>query len=87
MLKDASDHDLLIQHTEKIDSLCKIVRNIDKKLDDFLAPDGMFMDVKTFQASCPREEVWRTISRQWKALGILASVVAGTIVKMFWKAS
>jgi len=91
-LENASDHDLLIQHSGKIDALCKTVlengkanRNFHKKFDDFISPEGPFMTVKTFQASCPRDNIWRTIGRQWKALFLLASLTCTAIIKAFWK--
>lgn len=90
-LKDISDHDLLIKHSGEIDTLCKLVAAngkenaaFHKKFYDFIAPDGPFMNVKTFQAACPKNDIWRAISRQWKALFLLASLTCTAVIKAFW---
>jgi len=91
-MENLTDHDLLLKHNGKIDELCEIIKlnneeaiRFHKKFECFISPEGTFMTVKTFQASCPREDVWRTINRQWKAIGMLVVTMFGMALKIFWK--
>ena len=87
ILEDLSDHDLLIRHSGKIDSVCEAIHTqgkeraaFYKKFDDFIAPDGPFMVVKTFQAACPSKSLWNNIKLQWTVIVI----ILGVMLKSLW---
>jgi len=82
-LENLTEHDLLIKTCVEMEYLCKTFNKLEKKLDNFIAPDGSFMQVKTFQAGCPRFSFKTVLKRQWGALGIMASAIIAVAVKAF----
>ena len=57
-----------------------------KKLDKLFGPEGVFSEVKSYQASCPKDEIMKSVSRLWWAMGVLATLqvtlIAGLLSAM-----
>jgi len=74
---------LIAVQTERINNISGQVHSLWEKYDDAFGPDGVVIQTRNFQASCPRDEIKETISRQWVAIGILATAVTGGLLKAF----
>lgn len=72
---------ILAVQDEKILNLQSQVSQLWKKHDIACGPEGIVNQVKNFQASCPRESFKDTIGRQWVAIGLLATITTGTLLK------
>lgn len=66
---------------EKIASLQSQVGKIWDKYDKLVSPDGIIAKVNSFQGACPKDDVKTTVTRQWAAIGLLATIVTGTLLK------
>ncbi len=66
---------------EKLASLQFQQSKLWDKYDNLVAPDGIIARVNSFQAACPKENIKTTVARQWTAIGLLATIVCGTLMK------
>lgn len=81
---------LIAVQSKQIDNMQIQLQSLWLKYDDAFKPEGTVSMIKQFQASCPRDAMketlnqqWKTINRQWWALGFLATIVTGCLAKAF----
>jgi len=74
---------LIAVQSERINNMSNQINALWQKYDDAFAPDGIVNQVKNFQAGCPRENIKDVVSRQWKAIFLLATLVTGALLKAF----
>lgn len=88
-LEEQSDRIKTIERTmaaiavqnEKLASLQKQQSKLWEKYDSLVAPDGIIARINSFQAACPRIDLKAALARQWTAIGLLATIVCGTLFK------
>ena len=74
---------LIAVQSERINNLSIQVQGLWGKYDESCRPDGTISTIKNFQAGCPRDSIKETVARQWAAIGLLAAIVTGSILKAF----
>jgi len=78
--------------SERINTLSEQVMSLWQKYDDAFGQKGIITEVKSFQASCPRDSFkdtlasqWaitrNSINVQWAVIGVISTVMAGLILK------
>lgn len=88
-LEDQSSRIKIIEKTmaamavqdEKLASLQAQQTRLWDKYDNLVKPDGIIARVNSFQAACPKENIKATVTRQWAAIALLATIVTGTLMK------
>lgn len=68
---------------EKIGNINGKVSALWTKYDNAFAPEGTIANLRAHQAACPKEYVEAAVARQWVAIGLLATIVTGTLAKAF----
>jgi len=74
---------LIAVQTERINNISGQVNSLWSKYDEAFSPEGILNQVKNFQASCPRDQIKNDLSKQWKVLLLLSTVVTGCLLKAF----
>jgi len=74
---------LIAVQSERINNLSAQVHGLWGKYDEACGPTGTISTIKNFQAGCPRESLKETVARQWAAIGLLAAIVTGSLLKAF----
>ncbi len=74
---------LIAVQSERINNLSIQIQGLWAKYDDEFSPHGTIAQIKNYQASCPRETIKESFNRQWTAIGIMAAVLAGCLLKVF----
>ena len=72
---------LIAVQSERIDNISAQVQALWLKHDEVFSPSGIINQIKIFQASCPKDQVKETIHQQWVVIGLLATIVCGTLLK------
>lgn len=73
----------LAVQNEKITHLSAQISALWEKYDQAFGPGGVVTQVKNFQAACPGEAVKDGQQRLWFALGVVATMMAGGVLKAF----
>lgn len=68
---------------EKIVSIQRQMSAIWEKYDKAFGPEGTIANLRAHQAACPKVNVESAVARQWVAIGLLATIVTGTLAKAF----
>jgi len=74
---------LIAVQTERINNVSNQVNSLWAKYDVAFSPEGTISQIKNFQASCPRDEIKYSISRQWVTIALLTTTVIGIALKAF----
>jgi len=74
---------LIAVQSERINNLSIQVQGLWGKYDESCGPTGTISTIKNFQAGCPRDVMKETAARQWAAIGLLAAIVTGSLLKAF----
>jgi hypothetical protein len=76
--------------TERLNNISAQINALWKKYDAAFAPDGVVTEIKNFQASCPRDHIRATLSRQdmmikiqWSVIGLLVLLVSSKAIGIF----
>ena len=76
--------------TERLNNLSAQIDALWKKYDTAFTPDGVVTEIKNFQASCPRDYIRSTLSRQdmmikiqWSVIGLLVLLVSSKVIGLF----
>lgn len=67
---------------EKIMTMENQINGLWGKYDAAFSPDGCIAKIKAFQLTCPKLEVKAAITRQWTAIGLIATMVMGVLLKV-----
>ncbi len=80
---------LIAVQSERINNLSIQTQSLWLKYDKAFGDNGTIARIKQFQVGCPRESIKnrlknqdKTISNQWIALGLLATVLTGCLIKI-----
>lgn len=68
---------------EKIESVREQVAGLWRKYDAAFGPDGTIAKLQASAAACPKEDLKNALARQWAAIALLASLVAGALLRAF----
>ena len=75
---------------ERILNMQAQLNSLWKKYDKAFSPDGTVSGIKNFQASCPRDNIDKTLKRQdtmikvqWSVIGLLVMIVTGKVIGVF----
>lgn len=68
---------------EKIESVRDQVSGLWRKYDTAFGPDGTIAKLQASAAACPKEDLKNALTRQWSAIALLASLVAGALLRAF----
>lgn len=74
---------LIAVQSKQIDGMQVQLRTLWMKYDDAFKPEGTISTIKQFQASCPRDDMKRSINRIWWAIGLLATLGTACLIKSF----
>ncbi|MCP4607688.1 MAG: hypothetical protein GY845_03085 [Planctomycetes bacterium] len=81
---------LIAVQSEQISSMQLQIQSLWLKYDHAFSPEGIISELKQFQSKCPKEALQealanlrKTIDRQWMVIGLLATIVAGSLLKAF----
>jgi len=74
--------DIAVQQNE-IGHLQNQTRELWEKYNETHGPNGIISEIRTFQATCPREAISIEIKRQWATICLLATLVTGALLKAF----
>ena len=73
---------LIAVQSERINNMHGQIQTLWKKHDEAFGSDGEVIKIKQFQSSCPRDLIKANLNRQWWSIGLLATIVAGCLVKI-----
>jgi hypothetical protein len=74
---------LIAVQTERINNVSNQVNALWAKYDEAFGQNGVINEVRTFQASCPRQSIDAVVKRQWQVIGLLTTLVGGALFKAF----
>ena len=80
---------LIAVQSERINNLSLQTQSLWVKYDKAFGDEGTIDKIRQFQVGCPRESIKvtlenqdKTISRQWIAIGLLATIITGCLIKI-----
>ena len=73
---------LIAVQSERITTMQGQIQSLWGKYDEAFGTEGTISNIKQFQANCPREEMKTSCNRLWAAMGLLASMLIGAILKI-----
>ena len=73
----------IARQDEKITTMQKEIKILFQKNELAFNPkDGVVTNIKVFQEGCPRTDMEKSLTRQWAAIALLATITAGSILKL-----
>lgn len=66
---------------EKIEAMREQMAELWRKYDRAFEPGGTISEIKAYQAACPKEDIKIALSRQWFAIGVIATIMTGIFFK------
>lgn len=74
---------LIAVQSERINNLQIQVQALWDKYDEACGPDGLVNKISNYQASCPRDSLKDSLTRQWIIISLLATIVISSMIKIF----
>jgi len=73
---------LIAVQSERINGMQKQLQTLWAKHDEVFGSTGVINQMRQFQASCPKRNFQKALNQQWVAIGLLATLLSGCLLKI-----